>query len=277
MKRVARRLRAAARARAAAKRPPDLRNTYDMFVWCRQRGIVARAGYLWPTLEAVRTAHSLGVPAVSVIELGVAGGNGLLALEEAAVAAEGLLGVNVEVFGFDTGRGLPPPEDHRDIPYVTRPGIFAMDEAALRARLQRAKLVLGPVAETVPRWLAEPHPPIAFCAFDLDYYSSTRDALRLLEADTSRLLPRVACYFDDVLAYGWSEFVGVRAAIAEFNASHERRKVGSVYGQRWYLPQSELHDPWPDRLFVAHVFDHDQYAVEENQVSLFEDALGLEP
>lgn len=248
-----------------------------MFVWCRHRGVDARGGYLWPTLEAVRTAKSLGVPAVSVIELGVAGGNGLLALEEAAAAAEDLLGVRVEVFGFDTGKGLPPPEDVRDVPYVTRPGIFAMDESALRARLQRAELVLGPVAETVPRWLAEPHPPIAFCAFDLDYYSSTRDALRLLEADRSRLLPRVACYFDDVLGYAWGDFVGVRAAIADFNETHERRKIGAVYGLRFYVPESELHAPWPDRIFVAHAFDHDSYAVEEDQVSLWEDGLRLEP
>jgi hypothetical protein len=33
----------------------------------------------------------------------------------------------------------------------------------------------------------------------------------------------VPCYFDDIFGYGWSDFTGERAAIADFNAEHEQR------------------------------------------------------
>jgi hypothetical protein len=225
----------------------------------------------------VRSARSLGIRAISVLEFGVAGGNGLLALENAASAATSVSGVQIQVVGFDTGAGMPPPEDHRDVPWGVRPGLFAMDPDALRARLKSARLMLGPVNETVPAWVAEGGAPVGFVSCDLDYYSSTRDALQLFDAGSELLLPRIPCYFDDVLGYGWSDFNGELAAIAEFNESHPRRKIGKVYGLRYSLPPSEFNLAWPEKIYVAHLFDHERYAaVEEDQVSLWEGALALE-
>ena len=206
---------------------PDTGDVNRMFEWCQATtGSRYRPQYLWPTLQAASTAKALEVPRISVVEFGVAGGNGLLALEEAAMAAESLLGVDVAVAGFDTGAGLPPPVDHRDVPFVLRPGYFEMDEHALRDRLVRADLVLGPIAETLGPWLETGPAPVGFAAFDLDYWSSTVDALRLFDGGDDRLLPRVLCYFDDILGVAWSDFNGERAAIADFNAGHDRRKLG---------------------------------------------------
>jgi len=67
-------------------------------------------------LSAARTAKGLGIDRVSVLEFGVAGGTGLLAMDAAAEGAESLLGVEIDVFRFDTGTGLPPPADRRDMP-----------------------------------------------------------------------------------------------------------------------------------------------------------------
>ena len=196
---------------------PDTSDVNRMFEWCQATtGSRYRPQYLWPTLQSASSAKALGVPRISVVEFGVAGGNGLLALEEAAAAAESLLGIGVAVAGFDTGKGLPPPVDHRDVPFVLRPGYFEMDERALRDRLSRAELVLGPVAETLGPWLETGPAPVGFAAFDLDYWSSTVDALRLFDARDGVLLPRILCYFDDILGVAWGDFNGERAAIADF-------------------------------------------------------------
>ena len=248
-------------------RPPDPRDVNAMF----EAAMVDRRGhrpqYVWSTLRAARTAHDLGHDAVSVVEFGVAGGNGLLALEQAAEAAARFVGVDVHVFGFDTATGMPEPVDDRDLPYLIRAGFFPMDEPALRARLQRGQLVLGPVADTVGTWRAAGHPPLGFAAFDLDYYSSTVAALRLLAEGSDHLLPRVVCYFDDILGFAWSDFNGARAAIHEFNDGHQRRKLGALHGLRFSLPPSEFTASWPEKMFLAHLFDHPRYREPEGEVA----------
>ena len=210
-------------------------------------------------LQAANAARILGLDRISAIEFGVAGGNGLLDLEAAAAVGTRFHGVAIDVYGFDSGVGLPPPADLRDAPWAAQPGWFAMDEAKLRARLTKAELVLGPVAETVPNFLAEGHAPVGFAAFDLDFYSSTADALRLLRAGHDRVLPRVVCYFDDIFGFGWSEFTGELAAIEEFNGASADRKLGAVKGLRWSLPPSQFTAEWPEKIYVAHAFDHPRY------------------
>jgi hypothetical protein len=218
-----------------------------------------RPQYVWSVLSAAKIAQGLGIERITAIEFGVAGGNGLLALETAADGAEELLGVQVDVFGFDTGSGMPEPEDHRDAPFSVREGQFGMDVDKLRARLRRAELVLGPVGETVPEFLSRAQPPIGFVSVDLDYYSSTMDAFRVLEAESDRLLPRVFCYFQGVLWHPWTEFIGQRAAINDFNGSHEQRKLSPIHGLRYALPASERPLPWPEMMYVAEIFDHELY------------------
>jgi hypothetical protein len=92
-------------------------------------GSIERPWYGYCLLHAAKLAQKLAYNRMSAIEFGVAGGNGLLALERHA------------------------------------------------ARVT----------------------PIGFIAFDLDYYSSTMSALKVLDAEYKYLLPRVACYFDDIV------------------------------------------------------------------------------
>jgi hypothetical protein len=237
------------------------------FPWCLEQGLQTRPQYLWGALLSVRIAAALGLPRVALLELGVAGGNGLLALERAAAAAAELSGVEVDVYGFDTGSGMPEPVDHRDLPWLIEPGWFAMDEEALRARLTRAELVLGPVAETVAEFARTEHAPIGFIAFDLDYYSATMDAFGLLEGTPEQLLPRVTSYFDDVFGYGWSDFNGERAAITDFNLAHEQRKIGKIYGMRYGLPPSQHPLAWHEQMYLIHLFDHPEYSTSEGPLA----------
>lgn len=238
----------------------DTNDLGSMFGWCLARGLDARPQYVWGSLLAAHTASALGHPGFTAIEFGVAGGNGLLALERAASTAGELLGVEPEVYGFDTGTGMPPPVDYRDVPWTIGEGWFELDEPALRARLTRAQLVLGPVSETVPDWLRSAHAPIAFAAFDLDYYSATLDAFAVFEAPFERLLPRVVCYFDDIFGLGWSDFAGERAAISDFNAVHPQRKIGRIHGLRYDLPEPQRQLPWHEQMYLAHLFEHPDYA-----------------
>jgi hypothetical protein len=252
----------------ASPRPArwDPTQTSALYAWCVENGVRTRPQYLWPLLHAAHAAAALGLPRISALEFGVAGGNGLLALERAAAAATELSGTEVEIYGFDTGTGMPPPADPRDAPWLIEPCYFEMDEAALRARLNGSRLILGDVAETVTDWSGSGHAPIGFIAFDLDYYSSTMQAFRALEGDPERLLPRVPCYFDDLFGYGWTDFTGERAAIAEFNEAHDRRKIGKIHGLRYELPAGEQAEAWHEKLYLIHVFDHPRYAEREGRV-----------
>lgn len=254
---------------AAAPLPErwDPTQTSAYFLWCVENGVDTRPQYLWPLLHAAHAAHALGMPRIAALELGVAGGNGLLALERAAAAASELSGTEIEIYGFDTGTGMPPPADPRDAPWLVEPSYFAMDEEALRARLSTARLVLGPVGETIPAWCAAGNAPVGFVAFDLDYYSSTVEAFRLFEGDIGeRLLPRVMCYFDDLFGQGWTDFMGVHAALAEFNGAQPQRKIGKIHGLRFELPRSQFHEQWHEKLYVAHMFDHPRYSEPEGRL-----------
>ena len=222
-------------------------------------GKAQRSYYTWGMAHAAYLAQNLDIPRITVIELGVAGGSGLVAMEKAAEAIEQALGVGIDVIGFDSGAGLPKPQDIRDLPNLWSQGDFAMDEAALRARLQRAQLRLGLVEDTIPDFLASEHAPIGFISFDLDYYSATVAAMPLLEARPDRILPRVQCYFDDILGFTFADFNGERLAIREFNDAHESRKISPIYGARFYVPPRLSSANWTEKLFMAHILDHPRY------------------
>jgi hypothetical protein len=223
-------------------------------------GSSLRANYLYGSLHAARLAKVLAIPAISTIEFGVAGGRGLLALEKAGVFAEEAFGVSIDVYGFDSGRGLPKPTDFRDCPNLFLEGQFPLDEARLLPSLERAKLILGLVEQTVPEFVEGRPAPIGFVSFDLDLYSSTVCALRAFEADAELMLPRVLCYFDDITGFTYADHNGERLAISEFNAAHALRKLSPIYAAEFYVPERESHALWPRKLYMAHILDHPQYS-----------------
>jgi hypothetical protein len=140
-----------------------------------------------------------------------------------------------------------------------------MDVPALRARLRRAELVLGLVEETVPRFAAGSHPRVGFVSFDLDYYTATMSALRIFDAGHEQLLPRVLCYFDDMNWYPYTEFNGERAAINDFNAAHEQRKLSPMYGLALRMTWPEKRQQWPHQMYIAELFDHPLFAAPEER------------
>lgn len=224
-------------------------------------GIWPRAYYAYGCYHAADQAKRLGLPGITVIELGVAGGNGLIALESSAAEIAREFGLAIDVVGFDSGEGMPAPVDYRDLPHVWQQGFYKMDPEKLKARLNGAQLCLGDIRETIPVWLQQHcRYPIGFIAFDLDYYSSTMNAFRLFDSSPDHLrLPRVYCYFDDML---WpehachNEYTGELLAIRDFNEASAHRKIARINMLRYTLPHD---DPWGQQMFVMHDFQHPLY------------------
>jgi hypothetical protein len=93
----------------------------------------------------------------------------------------------IDVYGFDTGGGLPKPLDYRDVPNLYLEAADPMNHESLRRQLKKAHLLLGLVQDTVNEFIKSAPAPVAFISFDMDYYSSTMHAFKLFDAD-KRLL-----------------------------------------------------------------------------------------
>jgi hypothetical protein len=92
-------------------------------------------------------------------------------------------GIEFDVYGFDTGAGMPSAIDYRDHPEHFQQGDFPMDHDRLAAALPPfAHLIIGDVAETVPPFLdrRSPDMPPAFVGLDLTF---TAAGARSLPAD----------------------------------------------------------------------------------------------
>lgn len=221
--------------------------------------LVQRPHYAYGLMEAADQARQAGVNAFTAVEFGVAGGEGLINLCLLARRVTAATGIQIKIAGFDSGTGMPPPRDWRDHPEYFRAGDFGMDQASLSSRLTpNCKLVIGPVDETVPEFLRTsltPEAPLGFVAFDLDYYSSTKQALLLLvDPQPAKYLFLPILYFDDIVLASYCDWAGELLAINEFNAEHAMRKIQ----QYRFLRSRRIfkNARWIDQIFLLHLFDH---------------------
>lgn len=212
-----------------------------------------RPQYMLGVLRAAQQAKESGVKAISVAEFGVAGGAGLLRLQDYARRVQAATGVTIHVVGFDTGAGLPAgTRDFRDHPEIWSPGDYPMNWDALRPQLgAQTRLVLGDVRETIPAYIAEGKaPPLGFVSIDVDLYSSTRDALRILSHPDRSTLLRVVIYLDDAETMLYHRFAGELLAVEEFNQLNQWVKIDRWRGIRSQRPFPE--HAWLDRMYVAY-------------------------
>lgn len=135
-----------------------------------------------------------------------------------------------------------------------------MDIEALKSHLKQAKLIIGNVSETVASFAEKYKPaPIGFIAFDLDYYSSTVDSFKLLQAGDDFFLPRVFCYCDDCLGVDaelHSRYTGELLAIEEFNEKNADKKIALIAGLSY---KRKFPAYWNEQMFVFHQFRHPLY------------------
>lgn len=86
-------------------------------------------------------------------------------------------------------------------------------------------------------------PPIGFVSFDLDLYSSTRDALQIFALPDKRMLWHVPLYLDDIEFLFNHNFAGELLAIDEFNEEGSGVKIDRWYGVK-------IGRPFPERSFL---------------------------
>ena len=208
-------------------------------------------------LKAADIATRYGVKQLSLLEFGVAAGAGLLNMAHIARTVTKITDVEFNIFGFDTGEGMPEPKDYRDHPELYQAGDFPMDCEKLQSRLpDNTKLVLGPVEATVPAFL-ETLPsssPIGYVVIDLDYYSSTKSAFKVFEGPPEHYLPVSLLYVDDIMYDEHNSWCGELLALHEFNAEHPMRKIE----RHVYLETRRIFRkaPWTKHVFFLHVLDH---------------------
>jgi hypothetical protein len=230
-------------------------------------------------LSAADLARRLGHKRISVLEFGVAGGNGLAFIRDFAPKAEQATGVGFDIYGFDTGEGMPPPEGDKDLPHWFRESQYRMNKDALRAYVPEAKLVLGNIKQTAPDFVEQFKPaPIGALFNDVDYYSSTLDSFSIFDAVDQLpdcFLPRVFMYMDDILGtelemYG--PYNGQLAAVNDYNESRDRSKI--------HLNQnliSQAHLRYRYQIYYVHLFSHPRYQeyIGGGQQEVLEGALRL--
>jgi hypothetical protein len=210
-------------------------------------------------LRAADMARYFGKKHVTVVEFGVASGAGLLNMISLSPAVEKETGVKLHIFGFDTGCGLPIVQGYKDHPELWNPGDFAMEERdKLAGKLGgRAEIIWGDIATTIGPFTdaIDPAAPLGFISIDVDIYSATKAALRCLASRPEKYNPAVSMYFDDVSFFFANPWAGELAAIAEFNAEHELRKIGRDRSLPGHRPVKT--ETWYSAMYVCHILDHE--------------------
>lgn len=221
--------------------------------------LYVRPQHAFGLLHAADTARTYGQKRVAALEFNVANGAGLLNICELATAVTKATDVEFDIVGFDLGTGMPEIRDFRDHPEAYQPGWYPMeDPERLRQRLPaNAALMLGDLRQTVGEFLANLRhdTPIGFVSLDVDYYWSSVEALRVFSATTAeRYLPIVTMYLDDVTRDIHNPWCGELAAVNDFNAQSEMRKIAPFN----YLREERIlkNARWIGQMYLAHILDH---------------------
>ena len=115
-----------------------------------------------------------------------------------------------------------------------------------------ASLILGDLKDTVPAFRLEY--PLGFISIDVDYYSSARDALQILDGPAHMYLPWVIVYLDDIDNETHNVHCGELLAVREFEETHPLRPIAPYHMLRQHrIFQRAL---WIDHMYIAHIFDH---------------------
>lgn len=218
--------------------------------------LIIRQHHAYALLDAADQAKRLGYKQISVFEFGVAAGAGLLNLQGIANKITAFTGVSIRIFGFDTGSGMPPPVSYKDHPELYQAGDFPMNSMELSEKLDgQTRLILGPIVESINNLNIDfSDAPIAFISLDVDYFSSSVDALKLLEYGASNYLPRVIIYLDDVEELSHNSFCGEEGAVREFTRQHPNRPIERHVFCRGHRLFKNAR--WIDHMYQCHILDH---------------------
>ncbi len=218
-----------------------------------------KSHYAYCCLKAANQAKLLGIKKISVIEFGCAGGKGLIALENIVKKIYNITNVKFEIYGFDSGKGLPSPKSYKDLKYHWKKGFYKVNKESLEQKLLSTKIIYGDVKNTTTNFFQKYKPAIVGCIFhDLDYYSSTKDSFKLFNQSEKYFLPRLFNYFDDIIGTEielYNDWTGERLAINEFNHENKMKKFSLAY---YLLSRSKTYQ-WYYQIRILHLFNHPKY------------------
>src|SRR5215813_13419759 len=78
--------------------------------------LIIRQQNAFPILHAADKARQAGLKRLTIVEFGVANGAGLINMCRIAASVEKTTGVGFDIYGFDTGAGMPAAIDYRHHP-----------------------------------------------------------------------------------------------------------------------------------------------------------------
>jgi hypothetical protein len=222
-------------------------------------GLLNRPQYAYGMLRAADGAALAGLNQVSICEFGVAAGAGLLNMCNLADILSKETGIQFNIYGFDTGSGIPVIDSYKDHPELWIEGDFPMqDPAILQKKIDgKATLILGDIEQTIQDFsrTLSPQSPIGFMAIDVDIYSGTKSAFRIFDhPDPQVFLPAISMYFDDIAMFYANSWCGELAAIQEFNQEKILRKIDKDYS----LPgdRAMRNSLFYKHMYIAHILDH---------------------
>lgn len=231
--------------------------------------LLVRQHNAYSILSAADRAIYYGRKSITIVEFGVAAGAGLMNMCQLAQRVSKVTGVEIKVVGFDSGTGMPPPQGFRDHPELYQEGDFPMDFESLRAKLPpNGELIIGQLHETVSEFRdhrLDTAAPLAYVAIDVDYYSSTVDALKIFDGPSEVYLPLTLIYLDDLALDHHNPFAGEELAVREFNDAHSYRKAT----RHDFLETSRVfrRAPWLKHIYFMHIMDHPMRAHGVNRAT----------
>ena len=210
--------------------------------------------------ETSKNAIKLGFNEISVVELGVAGGNGIKSILKYKRKIEKILDIKINIVGFDTGTGLPNSNLKEDLPYFWKQGDYTnINLKGLEKEDSSIKIYEGNISSTIDKYILENKIKIGLIFFDLDLYSSTKLFLDKIPALSEKklLLPRVFCYFDDLFVadYTLNDINGEPLAIKEFNNQFKKIKLGKTFDHitDFKFPLAK------GQIYTLHDFENENY------------------
>lgn len=209
-------------------------------------------------LQAADKAKEIGLKKITVIEFGVANGAGLMNMIEISKKVTKTTGVEIQIFGFDTAKGMPEPIDFKDHPEYYNTGDYPMNKELLLEKINgEAKIIFGPIKENLDDFKKEIsfEAPIGFISIDVDYYSSTKDIFKLLTFEAQYFLPLTYLYFDDISLPHHNSKCGELLAIKEYNEEFDLRNI--EYHSFLVNERIFKNADWIKQIYYFHLLDHD--------------------
>ena len=223
------------------------KNNLEKFFELIKYGIIPRPHYALGLILAAHQAKELGYKKISAIEFGCWDCDGLIDLENYINDIKNFIDIDICVYGFDLGDGHPDyNNDSRDRHYELSKGDYPFKKKDNLKKLKISKLILGDVKDTIINFTKNENIaecPIAFISLDLGLYTSTSNALKLLNEDSKFFLPRTIIYSDN--NYFVLDNEGDRLAISDFNLN-SKKHISQINELAEQLSMS-----WPKWIFLG--------------------------